>query len=321
MSCEKNKKDIKEIIDEIIDRLRKDKQQRGYNGCLVMLSPGPGEDGNGAPGLCSAIALKLCIEAYNAENVIAITFDLDKATDEDFSVLKLNYNISDLSIDQLPEWVITAFEGYNRPEWIDAAGKYVQNFFGSSWEKVRITRAALRHCISLAEYGIEKVPAEIATEIRSNLLKHLTFKKGFAGAAGTNAIAANFFPNEIINDCARISPLLNLDRTTIIEIGRYFGIEERILYAPPSNGAFPIGKSEYEKKYGANRYLTKIFKECEWDKNLITILDIALHNLKNKNPIIYNLPDSITINDKLLIGLKRAEIEYNSLNNQLLFLD
>ena len=192
----------KNVTEKLIETLRNSLTPRLATGYYVMLSAGPGVNNEGAPGMSSAVALRLCVEAIGSESVRAVTFTLD---------------------------------GYTRPDWVEKAGRYADQL-GVIWETVDMTKTIKPYAEQMQMH-----PASAATSFRSLFAKDLAHKLGYLSVAGYTIISSAFFAVDQINDAARVAPVGNFDRSTTIAIGEELGMDKNILYQRPSNGAIEEG--------------------------------------------------------------------------------
>ncbi|MBS3127947.1 hypothetical protein J4410_02285 [Candidatus Woesearchaeota archaeon] len=192
----------RKITENVVQTLKDSLAPRLATGYYVMLSAGPGVGNTGAPGMSSAVALRLCVEAVGPEYVKAVTFTLD---------------------------------GYTRPDWVAKAGAYAHQL-GVLWETVDMTKAIQPYAKQM-----EMHPASAATSFRSLFAKDLAHKLGYLSVAGYTLISSAFYAVDQINDAARVAPVGNFDRSTTIAIGKALGIDGNILYQRPSNGAIEEG--------------------------------------------------------------------------------
>ena len=182
----------KNVTEKLIETLRNSLTPRLATGYYVMLSAGPGVNNEGAPGMSSAVALRLCVEAIGSESVRAVTFTL---------------------------------EGYTRPDWVEKAGRYADQL-GVIWETVDMTKTIKPYAEQMQMH-----PASAATSFRSLFAKDLAHKLGYLSVAGYTIISSAFFAVDQINDAARVAPVGNFDRSTTIAIGEELGMDKNFIDA------------------------------------------------------------------------------------------
>jgi hypothetical protein len=299
------------LVRETVKILREDRERKGYNGCLCLLSPGPGKDGKGAPGLGSAIALRILIEAFGKESVLAVTYVLDSANKEDFTFIGQDLDDSDLKGRQ---WVSGIVKGYHREDWVEAAGDFAKQL-GVIHTAHRMTRYALSHCRTMWNQSkIDHHPADLASMIRSLLSRQMADNHGYSVASGYNLITRTLFDGNKLEDSGEIAPVMNFDRSTLIAIGNYFGISENVLKAPPSNGAKAMSDANqpYQEKFGSCRYYTKLFpiigrNATSWRPDLVEIADQALYNVRHGLPLNEGIGST---EEGILDGIRRIGERY-----------
>ncbi|MFA6461826.1 MAG: hypothetical protein WCV90_06180 [Candidatus Woesearchaeota archaeon] len=308
------------LVKETVDLLRADQTRKGYNGCLCLLSAGPGKDGKGAPGLGSAVTLRLLMEAFGKEKVMAVTYVLDSAKPEDFSkYIGITFPSVDFVNPNTKEpWeaVRGILGGYHRLDWVEATSKFARQL-GIMHSSHRMTGYALSHCwYLLRETGTDRHPADVASNLRSILAREMANQYNKQVASGYNLVTRMLFEGDKLEDSGDIAPVMNFDRSTLIAIGRYLGLEENILQAPPSNGAQSMTKHNlaYTDKFGANRYYTKFFKEIgltvsDWKSELVQVVDQAFYNARTGLPLNQGL-ESVT-DERVLEGIKRIAACYH----------
>ncbi len=308
------------LVRETIDLLRADQARKGYKGCLCLLSPGPGKDGKGAPGLGSAVTLRLLMEAFGKEKVMAVTYVLDRATPEDFSryigVTFPSPNLINAEKNEPLQLVRGILGGYHRLDWVEATSRFAKEW-GIMHSAHRMTGYALSHCWYLwQDTKTDRHPADVASNLRSTLAREMANQYDKHVASGYNLVTRMLFAGDKLEDSGDITPVMNFDRSTLINVGRYLGLEENILEAPPSNGAQSMTQHNlaYTDRYGANRYYTKFFKEigltvADWKSELVEIVDRAFYNLRTRLPVEDGLEK---IEDpRILEGIRRIALCYD----------
>jgi hypothetical protein len=290
------------LVEQIVGMLRAYQNGRGDDekkGCLFLLSPGPGKDGNGAPGLGSAVGLALMKEAYGSENITAVTYVLDQLTEkekEELDITKQSW-LKEVGDPRLIDAINEEIESwkkldYHRPEWNDATRQYAQSL-GVIHAAKRVTPFSLdfvKNTFAGSGFRNKKHPADVAHQIISLVASADAGYYNLDVANGVSLITRVLFPGDQLEEHAKIAPLANLNRSTLIAIGRELGVGENILQAPPSNGAKAFRKDDvYQQRFGANRYFNKLFHDYigaeEWDSQLVGITDQALDNLMNGHSV------------------------------------
>ncbi len=213
---------------------------------VVLLSSAPGVDGNGAPGLSSAVSLKLlynALDAIDKDKIMAVTCYLDE---------------------------------YNDSEWVKAAQEFARGQEGIETSVVDITAICkiidltVKQTMSASEQSNFSV-STYATLVRS-LMPQL-YCLGSVTVAGYSSWPSRLYNLFRCSDDGGIAPVGEWDRTTIMEVGKYLGIEDNVLYQMPHNGA-KGGDS-------ASRLMTKFGLDVPYSPQLAGIIDLALF-LKQK---------------------------------------
>ena len=236
---------VKRLVETAIETLAqplRDKETQGY---VVLLSAGPGSDkpwsndDSGAPGLSSAVALALCVEAAKRayDNTVGPTM-----------IRAVTF--------------VTA--SYNNPMWAEAAGRYAISR-GARWEKNEKQVTALA-----------RVYEEILKEndTRDNHVGDASVKARSLVAAAmagdiwvVNGVTAlhELYAGSELDDYGKMTPLRLFDRSTIIAMGKELDIPDYILTQRPSNGSI----HEHE----ASRMMTRFWSGLPFDKRYVGVLD------------------------------------------------
>ena len=77
-------KDFGQLTSRLIAQFNSLLAEKGKNGYYVLFSVGPGVDGAGAPGMSSAVALKLLTEAVGPAKVRPVIFEMDGYTNPEW---------------------------------------------------------------------------------------------------------------------------------------------------------------------------------------------------------------------------------------------
>lgn len=212
------KKDFEQLTKRLIAQFSSLLAQKEKNGYYVLYSAGPGADGNGAPGMSSAVALKLLVEAVGPAKIRPVIFEMD---------------------------------GYTNPEWVEKAVRYADTL-DLDCMRINATELGKAYCHLLKSQGVEKYPESVFTRLRTILIHDMAMKDDFLTASCYTKISSAFYKVSNLSDTAQTAPLGEFDRISTIQVGRCLGIEDNILNAPPSNGAV----NELEANRMMNRFFT-----------------------------------------------------------------
>lgn len=167
---------------------------------LVSLSLGPGVDDQGAPGLGSALSLKLIVDALepcDRKKVEVITFTAN---------------------------------GYTVPQWVEKAGQYAVSY-GLNWstfDLTEINNAIIKTGLSCHDF----TPLTMLRTIIPQLIdEHASFVVGYSSPS------TKLFKILRASDDGNIAPVKYWDRSEMIVAAEYLGLERRIINQRPSNGA------------------------------------------------------------------------------------
>lgn len=199
--------EIKESIERFGKVLNQELVKRSALGYYVLLSPGPGVSGKGAPGATSAVTLALCVELLGTARVKAVTCYI---------------------------------EGITNPEWAEKAGEYAKSL-EVDWELLDITQETKSWSDLLEKREIKKHQGSTATRIRSLVVQDIADENNYLTVSGYTVIQRSFYKVNDIDDKGQAAPLADLNRTQAIEIGSMLGVPDEVLYQRPSNGSLKDG--------------------------------------------------------------------------------
>ncbi|MFQ5621538.1 MAG: hypothetical protein ACE5FT_06885, partial [Candidatus Nanoarchaeia archaeon] len=200
--------DYRRLTNALKAKFKHELARRGKDGYVVMLSPGPGIDDEGGPGVTSAITAKLLIDAVGESAV----------------------------------WpLILTCDNFQRPEWIDAAKEQVGEFgdvFVAKKDINGLVRANTAHYAENDAFNDNGTAlsesADAAGRAYAEELRKL-YGLNLIVASGYNIMPRYFF-NVGAAASGNVAPMALYTRPICIGIGKALGMDEEFLKTRPSNG-------------------------------------------------------------------------------------